>query len=340
MNAEILQNISVCPSVCRAQSAVIFFRVTWKVVGLYRIDCGHAPHCLTDHRCCLPCPAARSHSQGHDHRPQRMQAPRTNYPLGQAQEDAGPQDELPSGPGPRLAPARSAMASGGALSDSGTAVAGGLEMQQRQLAQLEAWLIDRLGAQVGDQLACMQAQMQMQMQAQIQALATLLKGQQPKPSNAAEEILPAVDAMLPPSLSTIQTCSEEATGQQPRLPPSVPVGPQPPAFVASYSTSAVDDQLVRDRRDVTGPQQMATPTPGVVSAPLPPTLSGTEAATQPRPPVLPQPTQYGPPPQYTVPVLKPTISTHRILQQLMAPRSPHPSHGQFNHAIVLALIPH
>jgi len=71
-------------------------------------------------------------------------------------------------------------------------------MQQRQLAQLEARLMDWLGAQVGDQLARMQAQMQMQ--AEIQALATLLKGQQPTPSNAAEENLPAADAMLPPSL--------------------------------------------------------------------------------------------------------------------------------------------
>ncbi|XP_037773992.1 mucin-2-like [Penaeus monodon] len=207
-------------------------------------------------------------------------------------EDAGPQDELPPGPDPRLAPARSAMALGGALSDSGTA---GLEMQQ---------------STGGDQLARMQAQMQMQMQAQIQVLATLLKGQQPTPSTVADENLPAADAVLPPSLSTIQTCREEATGQQPRLPPSVPVGPQSTAFVASYLTSAVDNQPVRDGRDVTGPQQMVTPTPAVVSAPSPPTLSGTEAATQPRPPVLPQPTQYGPPPQYTAPVLQPlSIST-------------------------------
>lgn len=222
-------------------------------------------------------------------------------------EDAGPQDELPPGPDPRLAPARSAMALGGALSDSGTA---GLEMQQRQLAQLEARLMDWLGAQVGDQLARMQAQMQMQMQAQIQVLATLLKGQQPTPSTVADENLPAADAVLPPSLSTIQTCREEATGQQPRLPPSVPVGPQSTAFVASYLTSAVDNQPVRDGRDVTGPQQMVTPTPAVVSAPSPPTLSGTEAATQPRPPVLPQPTQYGPPPQYTAPVLQPPVYQH------------------------------
>ncbi|XP_037781078.1 extensin-like [Penaeus monodon] len=256
-------------------------------------------------------------------------------------EDAGPQDKLPPGPNPRLAPAQSAMASGGALSDSGTASAAGLEMQQRQLAQLEARLMDRLGVQVVDQLARMRTRMQMQMQAQIQPLATLLKGQQPMPSTAAEENLPAADAMLPPSLSTIQTCSEEATGQQPRLPPSVPVGPQTPAFVASYLTSAADNQPVRDRRDVTGPQQMATPTPAVVSAPPPPTLSGSEAATQPRPPVLPQPTQYGPPLQYTAPVLQPPVYQHSPHPAAAdGTRSPHPSHGQFNHVIVLALIPH
>ncbi|XP_047478494.1 leucine-rich repeat extensin-like protein 5 [Penaeus chinensis] len=149
----------------------------------------------------------------------------------------------------------------------------------------------------------MQAQMQMQMQAQIQALAILLKGQQPTPSTS-EGILPAADTMLLP-LSTIQTCSKEATGQQPRPPPSVPGGPQPPAFVASNLTSVVDNQPVRDRRDNTGP-----PTPAVVSAPPPPTLSGTEAATQPRPPVLPQPTQYGPPSQYMAPVPQPPVYLH------------------------------
>jgi len=58
--------------------------------------------------------------------------------------------------------------------------------------------MDRLGAQIGDQLTRMQAQMQSQLQSQMQALATLLKSQQPTPSTAAEGMVTAAAATLPP----------------------------------------------------------------------------------------------------------------------------------------------
>ena len=90
------------------------------------------------------------------------------------------------------------MASGGVLQDARAVAASGLELPQAQLAELEARLMDWLGAQIGDQLTRMQSQMQ--------ALATLLKSQQPTPSTAAEGMVTAAAATLPP-LSTLQARS-------------------------------------------------------------------------------------------------------------------------------------
>jgi len=158
-------------------------------------------------------------------------------------EDAGLEAEPP-------------MASGGVLHDARAVAASSLELPQAQLAELEARLMDRLGAQIGDQLTRMQAQMQSQLQSQMQALATLLKSQQPTPSTAAERMVTAAAATLPP-LSTLQPRSEEVAEQLPRLPPPVTVSTQHPAPVASYLAPVLGGQPdadAGDRRDTLGHQ--------------------------------------------------------------------------------------